>query len=141
MEGKTINKYEQEVKELEKWVKSLTNCDVDISQVYDPLVTFNENQDKLRTEVKRIEGVNTAQKDVDDYSKIVSEPNEVLDKHYKGVRNSIEKIVKGYSNLLFIRGRAGIGKSKQLEIYLKEFKTEAIPSEYLNNKELAMLIN
>jgi len=141
VEGETKNeqvqKYELEVKELEKWVSELTDCDVDISQVYDSSLSFGENQEKLKKEVKRIEGISNAQKEVNRYSKELEyEPNEVLDKHYKGVRNSIEKICKGYSNLAFIKGRGGIGKSLQIERYLKEFKAKAIPSEYLNNKKL-----
>ncbi|MHA1827926.1 MAG: hypothetical protein ACTSX6_04680 [Candidatus Heimdallarchaeaceae archaeon] len=39
-------------------------------------------------------------------------------------KRAIDKLTQGYSNLLIIKGRAGIGKSYQIEKYLKQNKAE-----------------
>ena len=42
--------------------------------------------------------------------------------HYRSIERAIEKMQMGFSNLCFVQGRPGIGKSYQIELCLKKLK-------------------
>jgi hypothetical protein len=81
---------------------------------------------------KREESVSPEEKkkQMEELEKLINEANKriVCDKditkHYENLRNSIERLVKGYINCVFVNGRAGTGKSYQVLAKLNEMGLE-----------------
>lgn len=126
-----------EIRELKAWTASLTDLNVDIENIYNASLSYAENQRKIREEIDRIEKVSFAEQLVKDYNAEDRQvTNEVIDEYYKSIRRSIDKLVQGYSNLVFVRGSGGFGKSWSIERYLKESGAIPIPPEYMNRESM-----
>lgn len=57
---------------------------------------------------------------------IKAEENKDPNRHYKDIHRAVSKVCQGFSNLAFIKGRCGIGKSHNIEKTLKEHKVDYI---------------
>jgi hypothetical protein len=73
---------------------------IDVSQEYDPEISLSKNKDKLMHKIKQVLRLKKNKRSITD-----------LDKFYEPIYTAINKVCQGYSNLCFIKGRGGIGKS------------------------------
>ena len=49
-----------------------------------------------------------------------------IDEYYKPLIRAIMKLIKGYSNIVFIKGKGGIGKSYQIEKLLRKYNANFV---------------
>lgn len=52
--------------------------------------------------------------------------DEKVDEYYKPLIRAITKLIKGYSNIVFIKGKGGIGKSYQIEKLLRKYNSNFV---------------
>lgn len=144
---------EKDLEKIKKWLMKLIpeHYDVyDFRAKYDSTLTLEENKNimlgelkvlvkdlkeeykEAKSEQERItqEAINSAEEEVRIYNKSLSydesEASEQLEVIYTPIRRGVAKMVQGFSNLLFIRGRGGIGKSYQIRKYLNILKGDFI---------------
>lgn len=127
---------EKDFKRLQDWVKKLlpdAYDKFDLKAEFDSSLSYVENKTQLREKLKSFlgtdlkeqaqkaiadqerleqEAIQKAEAEVVEYNKkITYERNQDVDKFYTPIYRAVDKIVKGYSNLLFVKGIGGIGKS------------------------------
>lgn len=137
-----------ERKRLRAWVQKILPDDhdkVDVDAEYDSTLTYDENKthfrDLLKDLIKDIktkyaeanseqerfnkEKLEAAEKEVEQYNNsLVFDDNKDLKVYYAPITRGVNKICQGYSNLLFIKGRGGIGKSYQIRKSLIQNKAD-----------------
>lgn len=143
---KTISK-EQAEKDYERcqdWLKKLIPNEwdkFDLKANYDSSLTYGENKtlirDKLKIFIKdlkeEVEEVKAEQEkilheekvkaeaEVQEYNKKINyEVSKDVEKYYQPIYRATDKVCKGYSNLLFVKGIGGIGKSYSIRRVLQE---------------------
>lgn len=149
---KTITK-EQAEKDYERchdWLKKLIPNEwdkFDLKANYDSSLTYGENKtlirDKLKIFIKdlkeEVEEVKAdqekilyqekakAEEEVLEYNKkIVYDVNKDVDQYYQPIYRAVDKICTGHSNLLFVRGIGGIGKSYSIKKILTQNNADYI---------------
>lgn len=123
---------------LKAWVKKILPNDYDkfdVDAEFDSGISYEENKsamrDKLKTVIKDLkaqaeqaqaqqeqienERKQQAEREVEEYnSNLTYNDKKEIDQFYSPIIMGINKMCQGYSNLLFIKGRGGIGKSYQI---------------------------
>ncbi len=93
-------------KQLEKASKSVDLGEKD-------LIKYNLNQ--------------KSEKEIEKYNKKLKfKDDEKVDEYYKPLIRAITKLIRGYTNLVFIKGKAGVGKTYQIERLLKKHQANFI---------------
>lgn len=104
---------------------------IDIESEWDSSLTPAENDNLFKN--KMLEGGvirpdwATSEKDQEDFYEYVTDyvernrpmPNRIKEFYYD-LHRALDKLRLGYANMLFVKGRAGIGKSYQIKWYLKK---------------------
>lgn len=135
---KTEGEKTKMLERLRKWVKTILPEDydkVDILAEMDSSLTYEENKTHLRDRLKVLikdlksqgeyaaaaqerietEKIKQAEAEVDAYNKSITfDANTSLDVFYKQIIRGVNKMCQGFCNLMFIKGRGGIGKSYQI---------------------------
>jgi len=147
---KTPAEKEQELKRLREWLKKLIPEDYDkydIAAKYDSSLSYVENKNQIREEVKVLindlkgqaeaamaqqeridqEKKEEAEREVEEWNKSLSyEDCAELNKFYAPIHRAVDKISQGYSFLAFIKGRGGIGKSHNIRKRLVANKADYV---------------
>jgi len=148
MEEKTLEQ-QRDYKRIQDWVTKILGDDADkfdLKAEYDSSLSYVENKTQLRTKMQGLkkdtlkEGVEyakaqqeridneakaAAEREVEEYNKkIVYEVNVDVDKYYEPIQRIVDKVGKGYSNLAFVKGRSGTGKSFNIKKALTEIKAD-----------------
>jgi len=132
---KTENEKANEEQRLKDWVKKILPEDFDKYDVhakYDSTLTMEENKKEMRDDLKAIihdlksqveytkaqqerietETIKKAEAEVEQYNKSLKfEDIKDLDQFYAQIVRGVNKMCQGFSNLLFVRSRGGVGKS------------------------------
>lgn len=135
---KTQEQKETEIARLKAWIRKLMpeHYDkIDVTSEYDSTLTYEENKSHFRelfkgqlttlkeqvehakAEQERLETkkIQAAEREAEEYNKTLRyDDNKEVDSFYKPVYRVINKLCQGYSNLAFIKGRGGIGKSRNI---------------------------
>jgi len=134
---KSKSQKESELKRLKEWVKKILPDDwdkYDVEAKFDSSLTYEENKSAIREDLKSMikdlknqaeqiqaqqerlekERIVSAEKEAEEYNKRTYEENKNIDNIYDRIIRGVSKLCQGYSNLLFIKGRGGIGKSYQI---------------------------
>jgi hypothetical protein len=86
-----------------------------------------EAEMKAKQEALDKEKLKEAEKEVEQYNaNLTYNDNNGLNNFYGRIIRGIKKIAQGYSNLVFVKGRGGIGKSYQIRKVLIENKAEFV---------------
>ncbi len=142
---------EQQLNQLKNWVKKLLPDDwdkVDVEAEYDPQISYKENKANIREKIKPIvdtdmsdeaerekalqekqqeEEKQKAEQEVEEYNKNLDyRDNKKISEFYTKIDRAITKMVQGYSDLAFIKGRGGIGKSYQIRKALTQHDADYI---------------
>jgi hypothetical protein len=141
---KTKQLAETDIQRLKNWVKKLIpeHYDrVDVHSLADRTLTYSENQQIIRDHVgsqmrtfeeekehyeavaerKEKEKRDQTLQAIEEYNNNLQYvQHDEIDAYYKDVHRMINKLCQGYSNLVLIKGRAGLGKSKNIRIALLE---------------------
>lgn len=68
-----------------------------------------------------------SEKEINEYNKKLKlKDNKKVDRYYKPLIRAITKLIRGYTNLVFIKGKSGIGKTFQIERLLRKHKVNFI---------------
>lgn len=154
MDELTITKEKrQDYARIESWLKKVLLDDYDkfdLKATYDSELSYIENKNIVREQIKeqgliqpdlkeQVEYVkaqterletqekNKAEAEVKEYnSKLSIETNKDTDAYYQPIYRIVDKICNGYSNLCFVKGRAGIGKSRGIRATLLKNNTEFV---------------
>lgn len=150
MDEKTLEQ-QRDYKRIQDWVKKLLGDDADKFDLlahFDSTLNYVEQKTQLREKLKPFlkdtlkEGVDyakaqqerldaeakaQAEREVQEYNKkIVYEVNVDVDKYYEPIQRIVDKVCKGYSNLCFVKGVGGIGKSWSIKKTLIESKGDYV---------------
>jgi len=87
-----------------EWLKHL-RPDLDPMELYNPDLTYLENKTLARKKMNE---------------------EEITKKYYYKLGNAIKKVTQGYSKILFVKGTAGVGKSKQIRTVLNNDNAEFV---------------
>ena len=141
----------QELERVGNWLRKLipdSYDKYDYKAKFDSTLTLDENKSAMRDEIKILlkdfkeqakesmasqerfetEKIQAAEKEVEEYNKNrVYDNNKNLDQYYAPVIRGVDKMCKGFSNLLFVRGRGAIGKTYQITKCLMQDKTDYVP--------------
>jgi hypothetical protein len=142
---------ELEVQKLKDWFRKLApeHYDkVDLHSEIDRSLSLTENQRLLREKYRQLipesmkeqakeakahqerilqENIKKAEEEVAAWNESVKYvENADLDAFYKPIHRAINKLCKGYSTLVFIKGRGGIGKSRNIRRMLHKNKADFI---------------
>ena len=141
-------KPKQDFERIQKWLKETLKDDYDkfdIKAHFDSSLSYMENKSKVREMVRPLlkeiqkedveaiksgqeqfvhERLVAAEKEAEEYNQMIYSDNKDIDAFFSHIDFGVKKICQGYSNLLFIRGRGGIGKSYRIRKALIENKTE-----------------
>jgi len=151
---KTKTSTEQAEKDFERcqaWLKKLIPNEwdkFDLKAEYDSSITYDENKSAIREKIKpflkdnlkeQVEEAKAAQErleteakqraeaEVEEYnSKITYQTNQEVDKYYEPIYRAVDKVCRGFSHLLFCKGRPGTGKSWNIRRTLVENKTDFV---------------
>ena len=139
---------QQELKRLKEYVhKMLPNewDTIDVVAMYDSTLSYVENKEILREHIKpmikdsieeqkekmqadaekiRDERNRKIESEVEKYNNKEYIDNRTLDEVYSPIIRAVTKLCKGYSHLVFIKGRGGIGKSYNIRKTLIKNKAE-----------------
>ena len=139
-----------ELERLKKWVAKVLPDDYDkydVRSKYDSTLTFDENKGEMRKDLKvmisdlkqqaeytkaqqekiETENIKKAEAEVVEYNKrVVFEDVKGLEEIYSPITRGVKKMCQGFSNLLFVRSRGGIGKSYQIKKALIENKADFV---------------
>lgn len=135
IQPKSKSETESNLERLRDWVKKTLPNDwdkVDVKSIVDSTLTYEENKNVLRQHVavlitdlksqkeyadaqqERIE-TEQIQKTEEEVKKYISslkyESTKELDEYYSKIIRGVKKMCQGYSNLLFVKGKGGAGKS------------------------------
>jgi len=147
---------QQEKNRIREWLKKLlpNGYDkIDVEAIFDSSLSYSENKEQFRDKVKILlnnlndnlkeqaedahnqqdkldaEVIKVAEEEVDSYNKgIDTETSMALEAFYRPLTRAVEKVAQGYSNLSFIKGRGGIGKSFNIR---KKLLKHAGPEAYV----------
>lgn len=142
---------ERDYKRLQDWIKKALPNDwdkFDLRAEMDSKLSYIENKNLIREKLKGLmkdslkdqmeqvkveqekiqeEEKQKAEAEVLEYNKsIVYRTNQDIDKYYQSIYRAVDKVCKGYSNLLFARSRAGLGKSFAIRRVLTENNAEFV---------------
>jgi len=134
-----------ELKRLKAWLVKVLPDDhdkYDLTAKYDPAITYAENKTAMREELKSVINdlksqvehhhaeqermdnarISGAEREVDEYNQKLTADEDIrgLEEFYKPIRRGVKKMCLGYSNLLFVKSRGGVGKSYQIRRALIE---------------------
>jgi len=147
---KTQEQRDKELLRLRDWVKKILPEDYDkfdVKAEYDSAISYDENKSAMRDKLKLLikdvksqaqqavadqerleqESIKEAEKEVEEYNRnLVYDDKKEIDQFYQPIINGINKLCQGYSNLLFIKGRGGIGKSYQIRKSLVQNKADFV---------------
>lgn len=150
MKTKTDTQKAAELDRLKEWVKKILPQDhdkFDTEAHYDSNMSVEENKALIREQLKLVihdlkaqvdyvkaeqeriddERKRKSEKEVDQYNSSLSfQPDKDLDEMYSPVYRGVNKLCQGFSNLLFIKGRGGLGKSYNIRRALILNKAEFI---------------
>jgi len=139
-----------DIERLKTWLKKLIGDEfdkIDFHSHVDRTLNYTENQDIFRKLIKsnmsnmeeqveeykaeqeRLENERrrAAELEVEEYnSKIVFDDQVEVEEYYENINHGIMKMTQGYSNLLFVKGRAGLGKSRNIRKALTQHKADYI---------------
>jgi hypothetical protein len=140
----------QDLERIEAWIKKLIPSEwdkYDFRAKYDSTLSIDENKSAIREDIKVLikdlkeqakevmatqerfetEKKIEAEKEVEEYNKnrVFSE-NKELDQYYAQVIRGVDKMCKGFSNLLFVKGRGAIGKTYQITKCLVQNKADFV---------------
>ena len=93
------------------------------------LKTLKEQADECKASEEKLEHdrIVEAEREARDWNKkLVYDDKKELDTYYDQVHNAVKKVIGGYSNLLFVKGQAGIGKSSNIRKALVKNKADFI---------------
>ena len=79
-------------------------------------------------------------KTVEEYNSKKIESNTELEPYFSVIKRAINKMYLGFSNFVIIKGRAGLGKSYNIERYLKELKTEYVEVSHVSEAYLYRML-
>lgn len=135
---KTEAEKANELRQLRDWVKKIlpdSYDKYDIAAKYDSAISITENKTAMREDLKVLitdlksqveytkaqqerldsERKSQAEREVAEYNKSITfDATTDMDGFYATVIRAVNKMCQGYSNLLFVKGRGGIGKSYQI---------------------------
>lgn len=139
----------RDYKRIQDWVKKLIpdNWDkFDLRAEYDSSLSYVENKNQIREKLRpfikdslkeqveyakaqqerlEAEAKAKAEAEVEEYNnKISYEVNQDIEKYYQPIYRAVDKICKGYGNLLFVKGTGGIGKSYTIRRVLMDDKAD-----------------
>ena len=77
---------------------------------------------------------------VKQYNSRQLESSKEVEEFFKPIKRAITKLVSGYTNFVIIKGRAGIGKSYQIERYLKELNAPYKEVTYISEAYLYRIL-
>lgn len=146
-----LKEKEREYKRISDWVKKVL-CDdfdkFDLKAEYDSSLSYIEQKNQLREKLKSFKGTSLkeqmeqakadqeklleeekqkAETEVQEYNKkIVYQANQDIDQYYNPIHKAVDKVCKGYSHLLFCKGRPGTGKSWNIRRVLSETNTDYV---------------
>ena len=146
MNMQELNKeQEKDFKRLQDWLKKVLPNEwdkIDLKADYDSSLSYMENKNILREKLKgqvkdsikeqmeqakaeqerlQEEEKQKAEAEVQEYNKrIVYQANQDIDQYYRPIHRAVDKICKGFSHLLFCKGRSGTGKSWNIRRVLVE---------------------
>ena len=145
---------EAELNRLKSYLQKLVpehHDKIDVVSIFDSSLSYTENKNRLREEIKcflsdtgDLSSVKAQvdqqkavkQKEIDDrikqstqeveaYNKqLASKPGQTIQGYYSRIERGVTKLVQGYSNLLFVKGRGGIGKSRNIRQKLVELQSK-----------------
>lgn len=99
----------------------------DINNVKQQLEEASKIVDLGKRELIKYNLNQKSEKEIEDYSKKLKfDDNKGVDEYYKPLIRAVTKLVRGYTNVVFIKGKAGIGKTYQIERLLRKHKTNFI---------------
>jgi hypothetical protein len=153
MNTKTQAQIHLEKDRLQKWVKKLLQDDADkfdFEANFDSSLTYDENKSQMREKLKHF--IKTDMKDLKEQveelkakderfqyerNKLIEEQifkynqreipvNTNIDNFYEDINRAASKICQGFSNLCFVKGRGGIGKSYNIRKVLLNTKADFI---------------
>jgi Skp family chaperone for outer membrane proteins len=143
MEELSVEK-QKDFKKLQDWLKKVLPEDYDkfdLKAEFDSSLSYMENKNLIREKLKGMvkdlkeqmletkaeqekiiyQEKAKAEEEVQEYNKKVTyEVNQEVDKYYQPIRRAVDKVCKGYSHLLFCKGRPGTGKSWNIRRVLTE---------------------
>ena len=75
--------------------------------------TLKEQAEKVKAEQEKVnkDRDEAIEREILEYNQRSYVDNAKLDEFYKPIHRAIDKLCKGYSNLVFVKGRGGVGKS------------------------------
>lgn len=100
----------KDMKRFKDWIDRILPKGIDIGIEYNPSISYDKNKSIVREKINK---------------KLGSKKRSVEDVYSK-IRRAVDKIIKGYSNAAFIKGRGGIGKSYQIRKKLEEEDAEYV---------------
>ena len=143
---------EKDYKKVQAWLRAVipSNWDrYDLKSKYDPKLTYLENKRFILEEIKIFEDykgdtlreraehalaqqeklmaeeATRVAQEIEDYNKTVQTfSNKEMDVFYEPIDRAVRKVCDGFSNLVFIKGRGGTGKSRRIRKVLTE---KAVP--------------
>lgn len=151
MEETKVVEETRDYKRIQDWVKKVIPDDwdkFDLRAEYDSSLSYAEQKSQLREKLKpfikdklkeqveyakaqqerlEAEAKAKAEAEVIEYNqKIVYEVNQDVDKYYAPIYRAVDKVIKGYSNLLFVKGVGGIGKSFSIKKTLVQHNADYV---------------
>lgn len=147
--SKVLSKQEQtehDFKRLLDWIKEAIPNDwdkFDLKAEYDSSLKYTENKEIVREKLKALNLLKDekaeleaaqaeqekfllqekvkAEAEVQEYNKKINyEVNKDIDQYYQPIFTAVDKVCRGFSNLLFVKGIGGIGKSFSIRRQLVE---------------------
>jgi len=143
-----------EFKKLQDWIRKLLPDDYDkfdLESEYDSTLTYSENKTEMREKIKgfiKTELPEIKKSEIEELKQQEMEFQKTRDKrieseivrynskkvpvvksiesYYSNINRAISKIVQGFSNIAFVKGRGGIGKSWNIRKILVNSKAEFI---------------
>lgn len=77
---------------------------------------------------------------VKQYNERQLESNKEVEEFFKPIKRAVSKLVNGYTNFVIIKGRSGLGKSFQIERYLKELNAPYKEINYVSEAYLYRIL-
>jgi ribosomal protein L17 len=136
----TTEQKEEMFQKLDKWLRKLIPGEdrdkFDLRAEMDPALTYDENKTQIREKLKMFvktlkekvaevkaheerrlaEEIKKAEAEVEQYNTqlVTTQNSDSLNKVYQPIIKAVNKVAQGYGNIVFIKGRGGLGKSVQV---------------------------
>ena len=108
---------------------------IDVQAEFDAGITLAENKEqflrkfgleekdntKAKMEQAQAEFEEHLKEQVERFNRLVGKPNTDLEHYFSPIKEAIEQMKMGLCNLVFVKGRGGIGKTEQIERYLLQY--------------------